>query len=294
MRQQFVDVQAGGVVHRAGVVLRGNDLGAGFMEQAGGGAAHVAKALHHHARLGDVDVEVAGGFARHHEHATAGSFHTAQATAQGDRLAGDHAGGGGAFVHGIRVHHPGHGLGVGVHVRGGNVFRRPDDHADFGRVAARHALEFGLRQVARINTDTALGAAIRQVHRGVLDRHPGRQRHHFGQGHILVETHAAFARTARHVVLHAIALEVGDRAIVQFDRHVDDQRALRALQRLDPPAQRAKVRGDPVDLLQVITPGAEVIGIQIRRQGMGGRLRHEHDLLTKLRHFIREKYSVPI
>ncbi|MNT69213.1 hypothetical protein D3C72_2075180 [compost metagenome] len=109
-----------------------------------------------------------------------------------------------------------------------------------------------------------------------------------------MEAHAALARAARHVVLHAVALEVGNGAVVQLDRHVNDQRALRALQCLDPPAQGAQVRGDPVDLLQVITPGAEVIGIQIRRQGMGGSLRHEHALLTKLRHFIHENNSVPI
>ncbi|MNV58648.1 hypothetical protein D3C71_1510350 [compost metagenome] len=143
-----------------------------------------------------------------------------------------------------------------------------------------------MRQRARINADTTLGAAIRQVHRGILDRHPGGQRHDFGQGHVLVEAHAALARAARHVVLHAIAFEVGDGAVVQFDRHIDNQGAFRTLQRLDPPTQGAEIRRDPVDLLQVITPRTEVIGIQIRRQDMGGSVRHEHDLLTKLRHFI--------
>jgi hypothetical protein len=293
VRQQLVDVQAGGVVHRAGVVLRRDDLGAGFMEQAGGGATHVAEALHHHARLGHVDAQVARGFATDHEHAAAGGLDTAQAAAQRDRLAGHDAGGGRAFVHGVRVHHPGHGLGVGVHVRGGNVLGRADDDADFRGVAARHALEFGLRQLARVDADAALGAAVRQVDRGVLDRHPGGQRHHFRQGHVLVETHAALARAARGVVLHAVALEVGHAAIVQLDRHVDDQRALRALQGLDPARQRTEVRGDPVDLLQVITPGAEIVGIQIRRQGMGGSLRHGHALLTKLRHFIHILIASP-
>ncbi|KAG1533909.1 hypothetical protein G6F50_015711 [Rhizopus delemar] len=101
VRQQLVDVQPFGVVHRAGMVLRGDDLRASFMEQAGGGTAHVAEALHDHARLRDVNVQVASGFARHDEHAAAGRFDTAQAAAQRDRLARDHTGGGRAFVHGI-------------------------------------------------------------------------------------------------------------------------------------------------------------------------------------------------
>ncbi|MCY1541231.1 hypothetical protein D9M68_769100 [compost metagenome] len=108
-----------------------------------------------------------------------------------------------------------------------------------------------------------------------------------------METHAALAGAARGVVLDAVALEVRDAAVVELDRHVDDQRTLRTLQGFNPPRQRTEIRGNPIDLLQVITPGAEFLGIQIRRQGMGGSLRHEHALLTKLRHFIREKYSVP-
>ena len=153
-----------------------------------------------------------------------------------------------AGVHRVRVHHPGHDLAVGVHVGRGDVALRADDDADLAGVAARHALELLHRQLLRIAADAALGAAVGQVHRGALDRHPGRQRHHLLERHVGVVAHAALARAARQVVLDPVALEVGDAAVVHLDRHVDDQRALRAASasRTSAPAGRGRAgRGRP-------------------------------------------------
>jgi len=75
-------------------------------------------------------------------------------------------------------------------------------------------------------------------------------------------------------VLHAIAFEVRDRAIIEFDRAIDDQDPLRALEGFKPARQRAEIRRDAIDLLQVVSPGAEIVGVKIRRNGvMGGRRR---------------------
>ena len=115
-----------------------------------------------------------------------------------------------AGVHRVRVHHPGHDLAVGVHVGRRDVALRADDDADLAGVAARHALELLQREQLRVDADAALGAAVRQVHGRALDRHPGRQRHHFLERHVGVVAHAALARAARQVVLDAKALEVGD------------------------------------------------------------------------------------
>ena len=121
--------------------------------------------------------------------------------------------------------------------------------------------------------DTAAeeAAAVGHVDGRVLDRHPRRQRHHFRQRDVLVKAHAALARATADVVLHAVALEVGDGAVVQLDRHIDNQRALGALERLDPARERAQVGRDAVDLLQVDAPGAEVLGVQVGRQRVAGR-----------------------
>jgi hypothetical protein len=61
-------------------------------------------------------------------------------------------------------------------------------------------------------------------------------------------------------VLDAKSFEVGDAAVVHLDRHVDDQRALRALERLRPARQRAEVGQDTVDLREVGVPGAGPVG----------------------------------
>ncbi len=263
-------VQAGRVEQRGLVVLHRDDLGAGLMEQLGGDAADIAEALHDDARALDFQAQIARGLDADHEHAAAGRLAAAQRAAQRDRLAGDDAGRRAALVHRIGVHHPRHHLFVGVDVRRRDVLVRSDDDVDFAGIAARHAFELGARQLARVDADAALGAAVRHVDGRVLDRHPGRQRHHLGQRHVLVEAHAALARAARGVVLHAVALEVGDGAVIHLDRHVDHQRALGALQRFDPAGQRAQVGRHAVDLLQVDAPGTEIVGVQIGGDGMRG------------------------
>src|SRR5690606_18086567 len=169
MVEQGQDVQAVGVVDDARVVVHRDDLGPGFVEQARGGAAHVAEALDGDACALDVDAGFARRLAGRHVHAAAGGFDAPPAAAQRARLAGHHAGGGGAFVHGIGVHHPGHDLAVGVHVRRGDVLVGPDDVMDFAGVAARDAFQFALGVLARVDADAALGAAEGQVHCRGLD-----------------------------------------------------------------------------------------------------------------------------
>ena len=59
--------------------------------------------------------------------AAAGGLTAAAGSANVERLAGDDAGHGLAHVHGVGVHHPRHGLLVGVHVGSGNILFRPDE-----------------------------------------------------------------------------------------------------------------------------------------------------------------------
>ncbi len=162
----------------------------------------------------------------------------------------------------------------------------PMQQADLAGVAAGQALQLALGELRGIDADAALGAAVGHVHGGVLDRHPGRQRHHLRQRHILVKAHAALAGAAAEVVLHAVALEVGDRAVVHLDGHIHDQDALWALERLHPAGQRAQIGRDAVHLLQVGAPGADVVGVQIGRQSMGyqmrGRVMCRHKYLEKV------------
>lgn len=56
----------------------------------------------------------------------------------------------------------------------------------------------------------------------------------FRERHVLVKTYAALARTASDVVLHTVAFEVGDAAIVHLDRHVHHHDALRSFEGFNP------------------------------------------------------------
>ena len=127
-----------------------------------------------------------------------------------------------------------------------------------------------MRELFRIDADAALGAAVRHVDRRIFHRHPGRQRHHFRQRHVLVKAHAALAGAARDVVLHAVAFKMRDGAVVHVNRHIDNQNALGALEGFSPARQIAQIGNDAVHLLQVIAPRPEVVSLQIRRQD-GGR-----------------------
>ncbi|MPM51554.1 hypothetical protein SDC9_98303 [bioreactor metagenome] len=251
------------------MVLHGDDDGARFGKQLARRAAHVTKALHGHFRALDVQARELGSLNAHGEHAAAGGFHAAQRAAQVHGLAGDHAGGGGTGVHGVGVHHPGHDLAVGVHVRRGDVLGGADHHADLAGVATRQAFQLRHGELARVHADTALGAAVGHVDRRVLHRHPGRQGHHFRQRHVLVEAHAALAGAATQVVLHAVALEVGDGAVIELDGHIHDQDALGALECFYPACERAQIGRDAIHLLEVVAPRADVLGIQVGGKRVG-------------------------
>src|SRR5450830_280210 len=264
--QQARNIQAASVHHGGLVVLYGDDFCAGFSEHACSHAAHVTETLHDHFRAFDRHADLGGGIATDHVHATAGRIAATQAAAQRNWFTGHHASRHIAADHGVAVHHPRHDLFIGVDVWCRNILVRADDHADLARVATGQALQLTFRQGLRIDTDTAFGAAVWHVDCCILDRHPGRQGHHFRQGHVLVEAHAALARAARQIVLHAVAFVVGDGAVIALDRYVDRQDALWTLQRFYPARQVAQVRRNAVDLLEVDAPWAQVFRIEVGRK----------------------------
>ena len=134
--------------------------------------------------------------------------------------------------HRVGVHHPGHGLRVGVDVRRGNVALRTDHGKNFGGVAARHALQLAVRHALGIADHAALGAAVGNIDGGGLPGHPGGQRFHFVQSEIGMEADAALGRAAGDVVLHAIAGKHFDLAVVELYGHGDFQDAPRRAQDL--------------------------------------------------------------
>ena len=105
-------------------VADGDDAGADLLEQRRRRRAGVAEALDGDGRAVDVEPDVARCLDDRHDRAAAGGLDAALGPAQADRLAGDDAGHGVPDVHRVGVHHPGHHLGVRVHVRRRDVLLR--------------------------------------------------------------------------------------------------------------------------------------------------------------------------
>src|ERR1035438_9721224 len=119
----------------------------------GGDGTDVAKTLNHGGALADVHSHRVGGAVDEIRHAAPGGFATAERAAQADGFAGDNAGHGAAFVHGVSVHDPRHRLFVGAHVGCHHVHLRADERDHFLGEPAREPLDFTARHFAWIAGD---------------------------------------------------------------------------------------------------------------------------------------------
>ncbi len=188
--------------------------------------ADVAESLHHDAGVPGHHAKLFNRLADDQHDAAAGGLAASARAADLDRFAGDDGGDGLAHVHGIGVHHPGHGLLVGVHVRSGDILFRTDDLDDLGGEAAGHALQFAARHGLGIADDPALGATEGNVDHRALPGHPGGEGAHFVEVDLRGVANAALGRTARHGVLHPIAGEQFHAAIIHLNRNVYREFAL--------------------------------------------------------------------
>ncbi len=191
-----------------------------------------------------------GRFARDDHHAAAGRLAPSERSAHLDRLAGHDRGRGVADVHAVGVHDPRHDLIVGVDVGRRDVLVRADGVDDLGDVAARQRLELAARHARGIADDAALAAAEGHVRDGALPGHPGGQRRDFVERDVRVIADAALGRPERDVVLHAIAGEDLDLAVVHLHRTGDDDLALRAREDLPDAGVEPQQSRRSVELLE--------------------------------------------
>src|SRR5579875_744005 len=125
-----------------------------------------------------------------------------------------------ALVHGVSVHDPGHGLFVGIDIGGGDVSLWTDEFSDFGGVAAGDAFELAFAEQLRLTNDAAFAATEGDIDHGTLPGHPGGEGTYFIEGNVGRETNAAFSGAAGDGVLHAIASEHFDAAVIERDRNI--------------------------------------------------------------------------
>ncbi len=107
-------------------------------------------------------------------------------------------------MHAIRIHDPGHNLGISVHIRRGNIAGWANEKGYFRGIATRQAFDFVPRHRFRVAAHTAFGTAKGDVDHRAFPGHP------HGQGTHLVKVdkwrvaNAAFGGSSGHVMLDAI------------------------------------------------------------------------------------------
>ena len=248
--EQLRDVEAGGVVDAALPVGDGDDAGADAGEELRRNRADVAESLDGDGGPVDVEAHVLGRLARDDHHAAAGRLVTAERAAHFERLPRHHRRRRVSDVHAVGVHDPRHHLLVGVDVGSGDVLFGTDGVDDFGNVAARERFELAPRHLGRIADDPALAAAERDVRDGALPRHPAGERRHFVERDARVVAEAALRGAERDVVLHPVAGEDLDLAVVHLHRATDGDLSLGVGEDLPDAGVEIENAGGDVELLE--------------------------------------------
>jgi hypothetical protein len=243
-----LDVETFRAVDRAAHVADGDDSGALLRHQPRRDAAHVAEALDGDPALAQVHAEMARGILDGVYDALSRRFGPTFGAAEGDRLAGDHGRDGVADVHRIRVHNPGHRLGIGVDVRSRDVPLGADQDGQLRGEAAGQALEFAQAELARVDHDSALAATERHADDGAFPGHPHRQGLDLVEVDVLVVPDAALRGAARKIVLDAVAGEDLDLAVVHLHREVDYEGSLRFPQHLAQAGRKLQAFGRQIEL----------------------------------------------
>ncbi len=243
------DVESTIVVDGAGDVGDGDHLAADL----GGGERRVppdvAEALDHDpsALVGHAEMRRHGRYERHET--PAGRLSSCHRAAERWRLAGDDRRLGMADMGRVRVHEPRHDLLVRPQVGGRDVLVGTDEVDDLHRVAAGDPLRLRPAQHRRVDPDATLGAAERKPDDGALPRHQHGQRRHLAEVHVGGVADAALRGAHREQVLHPVAEDGVDVAVVvAAERERDDERPLRGSE----PLPDVRIEADDIsDLLEL-------------------------------------------
>ena len=237
------------VVKRAGVIADRDHLETEPVQLQSGIGADIAETLDDGGALGGVDRKFFQYAPCQIRNAAAGGLATAERAAIGHRLAGDDLGHGLALVHRIGVHEPGHHLLVGAHVGRHHVGMRPDEGDHLLHIAPRQCLQFMLGNRRKIDPNAPLGAAIGEAYQRAFPAHPDRKRRDLADIDAGGKAGAALGGTEREVMLHPIALEHRDGAVIAMDRAGDGDRPFRQQQAVALVHRDRQMIGDHAELV---------------------------------------------
>ena len=218
---EFERIDALGVVDRAVIFDDGNNGQPCFVHQAGSHTAHVPEALDNNFGFLRIQAEALQRLQGDNAAAAACRCWTPARAAQVQGLACHNGSHRVALVHRVGIHDPGHGLLVGIHVRGRYIALRAQDVHQFGGVAPRDALQLARREHLWIADYAALSTAKRNVNHGAFPSHPGREGAHFVERDVGSKTNAALGWAAGQRVLHPVAGEHLQPPVIEADRNVN-------------------------------------------------------------------------
>ena len=243
------DVEAVLVVKRAGMIADRDHLEPELMQLQSRIGADIAKALNHGGGIVGVDRKFSHHPLGEMRNAAPRCFAPAQCAAGGDRLAGDDLGHGASLIHRIGVHEPGHHLLVGAHVGCHHVGVRPDERNHLLHVAPRQRLELMPGNGREVDPDAALGAAIGEAYQRAFPAHPDRKRGDLADIDAGGKAGAALGGTEGEVMLHSIAFEHRDGAVVAMNRTGDGDRPFRQQQAIALVHRDRQMIGDHAELV---------------------------------------------
>lgn len=215
----FGDIDAVFAVIGTGLVADGDDFAIGFVKIFGGVGADVAEALDGDAGADRFAADTAEEFESEDADAATGGFFAAGDAVVFDWLAGDDTWVE-AVVFVVLAHDPGHDAVVGAHIWSRDVGIGADDVVDFVDELACDAFELMLTEFLGIDSDTALSAAVWEINDGGFPRHQRGQAADFVEIHFVVIAEAALHGATGAVVLHAVADEGVEIAVIHFDRNL--------------------------------------------------------------------------
>ena len=234
----------------------------------------IAESLNRHARSAQGHLLHLTSLFDHHQASARRRILATFAAADRHRLAGHHAESRKSLGHRVGIHHPGHRLRIGIDVRRRNILLGPDQRQNFRRIAPRHPLELWLAHPLRIANHAALAAAKGNVRSRRLPRHPHRQRLHFIRRNSRMVAKTALRRSARHVVLHAIAGKNLHLPVIHLRGDGNFQHALGRAQDLPQSRIQLQVLSGKIELNLSDAKRVQVLARRDSGYGLGSRLRN--------------------
>ena len=227
VEHELGDVQPLAVVNSAARIADGDHVGLCPIQKVRGDRTRVTKALDDYFGFLQRYFEVLARAFDRVEHAAAGGFIAAERAAKAHGLTGDDARDKIPARHAIRIHDPGHDLGIGVDVGRRDVLPGADDGQNSACVPPREMFDFVGRHLLGVAGDAAFAAAERNIHHGAFPGHPRGESLNLVERHPGMEANAPFGRAARGVVLDAVAFKATDFAVVHPHGHRDRENTLR-------------------------------------------------------------------